>query len=191
MRTSLQARPDLSRRYIEGMAWGLEGLFGTSLPELPEGYFDALCAVLINVLECERRLGLFNLFWLAHSTDAADVIQGLFSQPGIKIDIKYQIYPLLQGSYRNARNRAWTRFKSQKGDAIRHNLGSRFNSKWGSVSTRAEHRWPTSSWMKRNILLEYVGDAKLKKIGRSIAIYRLRLEEGHTTPPTSRSRRPS
>ena len=37
------------------------------------------------------------------------------------------MHPLLQGSYRNARNRAWTRFKSQKGDKLRYNLGSRFN----------------------------------------------------------------
>ena len=49
------------------------------------------------------------------------------SQPGIKVDIRYQMHPLLQGAYRNARNKAWTWFKSQKGDKLRYNLGSRFN----------------------------------------------------------------
>lgn len=88
---------------------------------------DALHAILTNILERERRLGLLNLFWLAHSRDAAEIIQDFFSQPGIKIDVKYQMHPLLQGSYRNARNKAWTWFKSQKGDKLRYNLGSRFN----------------------------------------------------------------
>ncbi len=97
-------------------------------PGTPYSRFEeALNAILTNILERERRLGLLNLFWLAHSRSAAEVIQGFFSQPGIKIDIKYQMHHLLQGSYRNARNKAWTWFKSQKGDKLRYNLGSRFN----------------------------------------------------------------
>lgn len=97
-------------------------------PGTPYGRFEeALQAILANILERERRLGLLNLFWLAHSREAAEVIQDFFAQPGIKIDVKYQMHPLLQGAYRNARNRAWTFFKSQKGDKLRYNLGSRFN----------------------------------------------------------------
>jgi len=97
-------------------------------PGTPYNRFeDALHAILVNILERERRLGLLNLFWLAHCRDAAEIIQDFFSQPGIKIDVKYQMHPLLQGSYRNARNKAWTWFKSQKGDKLRYNLGSRFN----------------------------------------------------------------
>ena len=88
---------------------------------------DAFCTLLISVLERERRLGLLNLFWLAHSKDAADVIQEFFSQPGVKIDIKYQMYPVLQGSYRNTRTTASARFKSQRRDVLRDNLGSQFN----------------------------------------------------------------
>ena len=186
MRTFFESRTDLSPRYIEGTGPELEELFGSPVPELPEGqlapeqgealfvdlhpglrtafremvehayrslvakrgkdaetetpfawgggpgtpysrFEEALNAILTNILERERRLGLLNLFWLAHSRDAAEVIQDFFSQPGIKIDIKYQMHPLLQGSYRNARNRAWTWFKGQKGDKLRYNLGSRFN----------------------------------------------------------------
>ena len=97
-------------------------------PGTPYTRFEEnLQAILINILDRERRLGLLNLFWLVHSRDAAEVIQDFFSQPGIKIDVKYQMHPLLQGSYRNARNKAWTWFKSQKGDKLRYNLGSRFN----------------------------------------------------------------
>lgn len=186
MRTFFESRTDLSPRYIEGTVPELEELFGSPVPELPEGrvaseggeallvdlhpgvrtafremvehayhslvatrgrdagpetpfawgggpgtpysrFEEALNAILTNILERERRLGLLNLFWLAHCRDAAEVIQDFFSQPGIKIDIKYQMHPLLQGTYRNARNRAWTWFKSQKGDKLRYNLGSRFN----------------------------------------------------------------
>ena len=88
---------------------------------------NALDAILTAILHQERRLGLLNLFWVAHSRDAAEVIHEFFNQPGIKIHVKYQMHPLLQGVYRNARNRALTRFKSQRRDKLRYNLGSRFN----------------------------------------------------------------
>jgi class 3 adenylate cyclase len=186
MRTFFESRTDLSSRYIEGTVAEIEELFGSPVPELPEGHHttdegetlvvdlypglrnaframlehsyrtlaekrgkddategafawdggpgtpysrfeEMLHGILANLLERERRLGLLNLFWLAHARDAAEVVQGFFSQPGVKIDIKYRMHPLFQGAYRNARNRAWTWFKSQKGDKLRYNLGSRFN----------------------------------------------------------------
>lgn len=88
---------------------------------------NTLDAILTAILHQERRLGLLNLFWVAHSRDAAEIIHEFFNQPGIKIHVKYQMHPLLQGVYRNARNRAWTRFKSYRRDKLRYNLGSRFN----------------------------------------------------------------
>ncbi|HWT77304.1 MAG TPA: hypothetical protein VN648_00655, partial [Candidatus Methylomirabilis sp.] len=39
--------------------------------------------------------------------------------------------------------------------------------------------------LRKNILLEYVGDAKFKGVGRSIAIYRLGLEEEFSSPSES------
>lgn len=102
-------------------AWG--GGPGTHYSRFEE----ILNAILTNILERERRLGLLNLFWLAHSREAAELIRDFFSQRGIKIDVKYQMHPLLQGAYRNARNRAWAWFKGQKGDKLRYNLGSQFN----------------------------------------------------------------
>ncbi len=107
---------------------GAEASVDWGRPGSPNNRFESvLTQVLTNILERERRLGLLNLFWLAHSKDAAKIIQEFFSQPGIKINVKYQMYPLLQGAYRNARTKAWTWFKSQKGDKLRYNLGSRFN----------------------------------------------------------------
>lgn len=185
MRTFFESRADLAPRFIQGTVQELEELFGSPLPDLPEGqllpgqsdglllelhpglrnafrelvdaayralaakptkdaglagpggwggagspasrFEEILDAILTNILERERRLGLLNLFWIAHSKDAAEIIQEFFSRPGIKIDLRYQIHPLLQGAYRNAHTRAWTRFKSQRGERLRHNLGSRFN----------------------------------------------------------------
>ena len=106
-----------------GAAAQLESGTGTPYSRF-EGALDAL---LTAILHQERRLGLLNLFWVAHSRDAAEVISEFFAQPGIKIAVKYQMHPLLQGAYRNGRNRAWTRFKSQRQDKLRYNLGSNFN----------------------------------------------------------------
>lgn len=185
MRTFFETRKDLETRFIEGAALEVEELFGSPLPELPEGHLlpgqsdallvelhtglrnafrelidfayrtlaaargkeaggdaafdwsapgspysrfeEILTATLTNILDRERRLGLVNLFWLAHSRDAAEMIQDFFVKPGVKINLKYQMHPLLQGVYRNARNKAWTLYKGQKGDKLRYNLGSRFN----------------------------------------------------------------
>ncbi len=95
------------------------------------GAFDrfeqVLEKVLAVVVEQERRLGLMNLFWLAHSKVAADVLQEVFSQPSVKLSIKYQMHPFLAGVHRNALDRVWARFKHQDGNALRQNLGGDFN----------------------------------------------------------------
>ncbi|HYL80513.1 MAG TPA: adenylate/guanylate cyclase domain-containing protein, partial [Candidatus Acidoferrum sp.] len=88
---------------------------------------ELLESILVTIIERERRLGLLNLFWLAHSKHAAGLVQDIFSRPGVKISIKYQIHPLLQGAYRNAFTRVWTRFKSQGGTTLVRNLGADFN----------------------------------------------------------------
>ncbi len=107
---------------------GGEGPFDRGGPGNPYSRFEeTLEAILTNILANERRLGLLNLFWLVFSRDAAEIVQEFFSQAGIRVTVKYQMHPLLQGAYRNAHVRAWTRFKSQRGDRLRYNLGSGFN----------------------------------------------------------------
>ena len=95
------------------------------------GIFDQfeeiLEAVLATIVEQERRLGLMNLFWLAHSKAVADVLQEFFSLPGVKLHIKYQMHPFLQGAHRSALERVWARFKHHNGNALRQNLGGNFN----------------------------------------------------------------
>jgi len=90
--------------------------------------FEAVLeTILATIVEQERRLGLMNLFWLAHSTAVAEVLQEIFSQPGIKLHIKYQMHPFLKGVHRNALERVWARFKHRNGNALRQNLGANFN----------------------------------------------------------------
>ena len=83
--------------------------------------------VLASIIEQERRLGLMNLFWLAHSKAVAEVLQDFFAQPRIKLDLKYQMHPFLQGVHRNALERVWARFKHRDGNPLRQNLGTDFN----------------------------------------------------------------
>jgi len=42
--------------------------------------------------------------------------------------------------------------------------------------------------LRKNVLLEYVGDAKFKGIARSIAIYRLAMEDVPPAPPSGKPR---
>jgi hypothetical protein len=136
MRTFFESRTDLSSRYIEGTVAEIEELFGSPVPELPEGHHttdegetlvvdlypglrnaframlehsyrtlaekrgkddategafawdggpgtpysrfeEMLHGILANLLERERRLGLLNLFWLAHARDAAEVVSNV------------------------------------------------------------------------------------------------------------------
>ncbi len=88
---------------------------------------QVLETLLTTILEQERRLGLLNLFWLAHSKDAADLFHEHFSNPGTKINIKYQMFPLIRGIYRNAYSRVVARMRGRQGNMLRRNLGADFN----------------------------------------------------------------
>ncbi len=97
--------------------------------ETPFTRFEQMLdAILTTIIERERRLGLLNLFWLAHSKSAAEVVQEFFSRSGIRVDVKYQIHPLLQGAYRNTVARVWARLKSRGGRPLRQAFGADFNS---------------------------------------------------------------
>ncbi len=241
MRTFFETRKDLETRFIEGTASEVEELFGSPLPELPEGHYlpgqsdallvevhtglrnafrelvdfdyrtlaaarsregggevsfdwsapgspysrfeETLTAILTNILDRERRLGLVNLFWLAHSKDAVELIQDFFSKPGVKINLKYQMHPLLQGVYRNARNKAWTLFKGQKGDKLRYNLGSRFNLRLMDCIIDDQHPLTEVSLARLNLAQVLVENNKrfrltFKEFKEIYATCRERLREG-------------
>jgi class 3 adenylate cyclase len=88
---------------------------------------EALETLLTTIIERERRLGLFNLFWLAHSRDVAELIQELSGRPGVPAGLKYRIHPLVQGSYRNALARLWARARSRPDLLVQRHLGADYN----------------------------------------------------------------
>ncbi|HEX7628747.1 MAG TPA: hypothetical protein VF431_00260, partial [Candidatus Methylomirabilis sp.] len=177
MRRIFEARSGLETKFIAGTVREIEELFGSRIPELPEGpigsagnevflvdlfpplrkslweliefihrglseqsvdarqvafaqgrsaapldnFEQVLESLLAFIIEQERRLGLMNLFWLAHSKAVAELVQEFFTRSGVKPDIKYQMHPFLQGAHRNAFERIWARYKHRQGNVLRRN----------------------------------------------------------------------
>jgi hypothetical protein len=119
------------RDLLDSIAPGLGGRVAEGLPPGADhacGRFEeALDAVLGTIIERERRLGLLNLFWLAHSRDAADLLQEVFGRSSVPPGRKYRIHPMLQGAYRNALNRALTHARARPDQMLQRHLGSNFN----------------------------------------------------------------
>lgn len=90
-------------------------------------YFDLLSEILTNIIESERRQGLLNLFWLAHSKQVVQTINDFFDSSSIKAYVKYQMHPLLAGLYRGVLTSVWQRFRSLREETLSYNLGSDFN----------------------------------------------------------------
>lgn len=65
-------------------------------------YEQALNAVLRAVRRADRRQGLLNLFWLAHSRDAAEHLRALELRSQSLKRGKQSLFPLLQSFYRRA-----------------------------------------------------------------------------------------
>ena len=122
---------ELVEHIYRGLSWsggGEQAAFAAGKDAAAFDQFEqVLETVLDTIVEQERRLGLMNLFWLAHSKAVAEVLQEFFSQHGVKVDIKYQMHPFLSGVHRNALDRVWARFKHRKGNTLRQNLGADFS----------------------------------------------------------------
>jgi class 3 adenylate cyclase len=92
----------LQQRFLEGQL----GLIGALT--LPPGdpardfaeYEAALARVVRSVRQVDRRQGLLNLFWLAHSRDAAQHLRGLELRSQSLRRSKQSLFPLLQSFYR-------------------------------------------------------------------------------------------
>jgi class 3 adenylate cyclase len=63
-------------------------------------YESALSRVVRSVRQADRRQGLLNLFWLAHSRDAAEHLRGLELRSQSLRKGKQSLFPLLQSFYR-------------------------------------------------------------------------------------------
>ncbi|MFQ5960515.1 MAG: adenylate/guanylate cyclase domain-containing protein [Candidatus Methylomirabilales bacterium] len=90
-------------------------------------YFQLLLQVTTNAVENERRSGLLNLFWVAHSKEVAATVREYFDRGGIPTYIKYQIHPLLRGFYRLVHRSMWQHFSSKAPHTLDYNLGLSFN----------------------------------------------------------------
>ncbi len=90
-------------------------------------YFQLLLQVTINAVENERRSGLLNLFWVAHSKEVAATVREYFDRGAIPMYIKHQIHPLLRGFYRLVHRSMWRHFSRKAPHMLDYNLGLSFN----------------------------------------------------------------
>ncbi|MFQ5846448.1 MAG: adenylate/guanylate cyclase domain-containing protein [Candidatus Methylomirabilales bacterium] len=90
-------------------------------------YFQLLLRITTNIIENERRSGLLNLFWLAHSKEVAATVEEYFNREGIRSHLKYQMHPLIRGFYRLLHRSTWHHFASTAPETLEYNLGIPFN----------------------------------------------------------------
>ena len=100
---------------------------GAAGDHVQAAYLTLLTEITSNIIANDRRLGLLNLFWLAHSKEVAEVVEEFFRRERLKGHIKYQMHPLLRGFYRNAHRLVWQRFRGAAPERLRYNLGDDFN----------------------------------------------------------------
>jgi class 3 adenylate cyclase len=99
----------LLQKYLHGLLLQI-GLPGASLPSVrPESfskdqgeYEAALASVLRSVRRTDRRMGLQNLFWLAHSRDVVECLKELEGKVAGVRKLKYSLHPILSSFYREA-----------------------------------------------------------------------------------------
>ena len=65
-------------------------------------YLELLRETLRTVAAADRRQGLANLFWLAHSREVAEIMDKQFAGPNAVSQVRYQVHPLLCGIMRRA-----------------------------------------------------------------------------------------
>jgi len=90
-------------------------------------YQKILTEITSNIIANDRRLGLLNLFWLAHSKEVVQVVEEFFRRDRVKGHIKYQMHPILRGFYRNLHLMVGQRFRSTAPERLRYNLGDDFS----------------------------------------------------------------
>lgn len=95
-------------RWLDGVSrWLLKGHAAMPGPGSPEedaerAYLETLRETLLGVAAADRRQGLENLFWLAHSREVAEEIDRHFYGPAAVSQVRYQLHPLLSGIMRRA-----------------------------------------------------------------------------------------
>jgi class 3 adenylate cyclase len=90
-------------------------------------YEGALARILRSVRSTDRRLGLLNLFWLAHSRDVAECLRELENKAPTVRKLKYSLHPLLSSFYRQANHAALRDVQRESPDQAAFLSGGREN----------------------------------------------------------------
>jgi class 3 adenylate cyclase len=94
-------------RHLGRMVHGLTGGGqGESAGYEAGEYGQVLTETLRHILVADRRLGLINLFWVAHGLQVAQVMHSYFRENGARPGLKYQLHPLLSGLYKRSEKMA-------------------------------------------------------------------------------------
>ncbi len=92
----------LQQRFLEGQLGQIGAItlrIGDPARDFAE-YEAALVKVVASVRQSDRRQGLLNLFWMAHSLDAAEHLRALEQRSQSLRKGKQSLFPLLQSFYR-------------------------------------------------------------------------------------------
>ncbi|MFQ5656295.1 MAG: hypothetical protein ACE5G5_02000, partial [Candidatus Methylomirabilales bacterium] len=128
----VQLHPRLQQAFLtflDGTARSLTEGVGErrEFKEAEWSYFQLLLKINTNIIENERRSGLLNLFWLAHSKEIAATIEEYFGREGIPANVKYKMHPLVRGFYRLLQRLTWAHFAKTAPQTLEYNLGIPFN----------------------------------------------------------------
>jgi class 3 adenylate cyclase len=93
-------------RWLAAVARGLDASAiaapGSAGAAAEHEYRELLAATLRTVLLADRREGLVNLFWLAHSSEIAEAVDRTFAGDAVEAQRRYRIHPLVSGLLRRA-----------------------------------------------------------------------------------------
>lgn len=100
----------LLQRFLQGLLGQIGGEAvpgrGAAAARDQDEYATALTRLLVSVRQTDRRQGLTNLFWLAHSLDAALALRELERRNAAVKKLKYSLHPLLSSFYRRVERAA-------------------------------------------------------------------------------------
>jgi class 3 adenylate cyclase len=82
-------------------------------------YETALLRILRSAHVMDRRMGLVNLFWLAHSRDVAELLRELEGRQAAVRRAKYSLHPLLSSFYRRVEQAARRTYAQEHGGEAR------------------------------------------------------------------------
>ncbi len=90
-------------------------------------YESALQRILAAARRADRRLGLLNLFWLAHSREAAQILKDLEAKHPAVRKLKYSLHPLLSSFYKRLDHACRRDFEKESRDLAAFVAGAREN----------------------------------------------------------------